>query len=136
MKTMKIITLFLALTLSALAQPNENQSRTVVVSNQTYLIQYHLKNPAHSWVPAIVGPTQPHYDCVATVWLIGGSSPLVIGSPIDTQWTEKGCFEDSPMLVIGAALKWERYPNNSAGDGMHWRIRGGAMFTESDKEFP
>lgn len=109
-----------------------HQERTLIVSNVLYVVKYDLKSTAHYSVPLTNPLGQPHYPCKTTVW-IGGTNRI---SSVDSEWTENGCFEDSPMLVIGAALAWTRYPNNSAGEGTHWRIRGGAMFTESDKENP
>lgn len=103
------------------------QERVLVVSNVTYTVRYELKSTSFYSVPATSPPGQPHYDCVATI--LSGTNKV---AAIETQWTKDGCFEDSPMLLIGRALAWKRYPNNSAGKGLHWVVKGPAMWAEKD----
>jgi len=111
-------------------EPKSHQERTLIVSNVLYVVKYDLKSTTHYSVPLTNPLSQPHHPCKTSVW-VGGTNRI---STVDSDWTEKGCFEDSPMLVIGLALAWKRYPNNSAGAGMHWRVDGAAMWAESDDQ--
>ncbi len=109
------------------ASPDAHQERTLTVSNVLYTINYTLKSTTLFSVPATNPPGQPHYDCTATI--CAGTNKVGV---IETKWTKNGCFEDSPMLLIGRALNWERYPLDSAGKGLHWVVEGPAMSSEPD----
>ena len=105
--------------------PNAIQYRTIAVSNVTYTIRYELKS-TNSFMRPLTNPIgQPHYDCTATIW--NGTSRLGI---LPTQWTERGCFEDDPMMLVGRTLAWKCFPPDSAGKGMHWVISGEAQYRE------
>lgn len=102
--------------------------RTVEVSNIVYTVIFNLKSTNVFSVPLTSPPGQPHYDCTATIY--AGTNQVGV---LDTQWTENGCWEDSPMLLVGRALAWTRYPNNSAGTNFHWVVKGAAMWAEPDE---
>lgn len=122
-----ILTILLAASVIRADQPDPKQERTLVVSNITYTVRYELKDTGTYSVPLTSPLGQPHYDCTATIYF--GTN--LVGA-IEMQWTKDGCFEDSPMLLIGRALAWKRWPNDSAGKGMHWVVSGPAMWAESD----
>jgi|GEM_PF-5866914 len=109
-------------------QPLPKQERTIEVSNIIYTVSYHLKSTNAYSVPLTNPLGQPHYDCTATIH--AGTNRIGV---IETQWTKDGCFEDSPMLLVGRALDWKRYPNNSAGTNLHWVVKGPAMWAEPDE---
>jgi hypothetical protein len=124
-----VTAMLLAWAASAYSQTDlsTNQQRTITVSNVTYTINYALKSTKFYMVPLTIPPGQPHYACMATVFV--GTNKVGV---LETEWTENGCYEDSPMMVVGRSLGWTRFPNNSAGPGRHWRISGAAMYTEED----
>jgi hypothetical protein len=107
--------------------PPAAQERTVTVSNVLYVVRYALKNTQTYNVPLTNPLGQAHYDCTATIH--AGTNKVGV---VETQWTPNGCFEDSPMLLLGRVLKWERYPDNSASPGHHWVVKGPAMWSEPD----
>lgn len=129
MKTLSLNLIAAALLVSGADFPNKHQERALVVSNITYTVRYDIKSTNSFFTPATYPPGQPHYECVATIF--SGTNRVGV---IETQWTKDGCFEDSPILLIGRALGWKRYPNNSAGSGLHWVVKGPAMWAESDNQ--
>ena len=125
---MKTIILLSLVAGSALAEPpGINQERSITISNITYTVKYELKNPNIFSQPLTSPLGQPHYDCKTRIFQ--GTNQIGI---VDSQWTKGGCFEDSPMILVGQALNWKRFPNDSAGPGMHWVISGPAMWQEKD----
>jgi hypothetical protein len=109
-------------------QPAAQQERTLTVSNVTYTVRYELKSTNQFSVPLTSPLGQPHYECTATI--TAGTNKVGV---IETQWTQDGCFEDMPLMLVGRALAWKRYPNNSAGQGLHWVVGGAAMWSEKDE---
>ncbi len=108
-------------------EPSVDQERSVTVSNVFYVVKYRLKSTSLYSVPLTNPLGQAHYGCTATIY--GGTNKVGV---IETQWTKEGCFEDSPMLLLGRVLAWTRYPNESAGKGLHWVVSGPAMWVEPD----
>jgi hypothetical protein len=109
-------------------QPVAKQDRTLTVSNVTYTVRYDLKSTNQFSVPLTNPLGKPHYECTATISV--GTNRV---GAIETQWTEEGCFEDMPLMLVGRALSWKRYPNNTAGQGLHWVVSGPAMWAEKDE---
>jgi hypothetical protein len=110
-----------------LCSAQEIHERSLIVSNNTYVIKYYIKNSSFFTVPATNPPGQPHYACMAVISC--GTNEI---AKIETDWTQDGCWEDNPMMLVGRALQWTRYPNDSAGKGRHWVCKGPAMWTDSD----
>lgn len=108
---------------------SKEQERSVTVSNVTYVVKYLLHDTSFFTVPSTSPPGQPHYDCTATIY----AGTNIVGV-IETQWTGKGCREDDPILLLGRALKWTRYPNDSAGKGMHWVSSEVSIWAEPDNK--
>jgi hypothetical protein len=109
------------------------QKRSITVSNVLYGILYDVHSMDGFSIPATWPPGEPHYGCTVRVYAI--SSDVTKASKhvaeFEAQWTKEGCWEDDPLMVVGRALKWTRYPSN--GKGYHWMCKGPAMWMEPDE---
>jgi hypothetical protein len=101
---MKTLLAVLGLTaLTAISSPRTAE-RIFHQGTNTYLLSFQFDD---SWgsVPAINGPTQMHYGAVCTIYTIGNGKSVKVGEPVRCEYTEKGCFEDEPSMLIGKALE-------------------------------
>jgi hypothetical protein len=124
------IALLLLLCLRAYSQEFDlRQQRSATISNVVYTITYELKSATNFWQPIAHGPK--YYECTATV--TRGSNRI---GQFETRWSAQGCFDDWPVILVGRALGWERYPDGSAGTGRHWRTAGQRLVPELDESAP
>lgn len=73
--------------------------RLAELNKKWYIVEYRYKKCGVHFMPAILG-AQPHFFATITVRHRGKDIAV-----FDGQYTEKGCFEDDPEMLVKKALK-------------------------------
>lgn len=78
--------------------------RTLERADGFYVIEYRYARSCAS-VPMTYPPGQPHYPAEITVFRVINGSGQKIGKSFRGQYTDLGCFEDDPKMLVEYAIK-------------------------------
>lgn len=77
--------------------------RKVTYSNAFYIVTYEY-NKSYASIPATMPQGQPHYAATITVSEVVDGVKARVCEPFSGSYTENGCFEDDPKMLVEKAL--------------------------------